>query len=376
MQNRVRSSVSTGVPLTLLALFLAAGISPVLSCCMVPTQYPGDVDQVRQQGAIFFHDGHEVLVLRVNPTFPDFDYGPNRLTWIITVPASPTGYEAVDEVVFEESRELYLSLEGLARAQLPGELITMGVSPGSASLAVMEDVQVGPFKITEVAVKTGSGAGELNEYLSGRGFPTEPEEEVRWFIERNFRFLCIEISPPEGVARFKTEAALPALKIGFPSDRPYFPGKYSARQGNFALALTLFTSKPLDLAALKDMRNKLEARVSAPIQNLFTSKRLGGALASMVEALPGANEVDRWYVNALPSGGFNPTEDGIPQIATWTDDLFFSIGDSGDLPPRWYRGDLPARSPLGRHPFLALGVLASVWLLGIRVVKGRGRGAR
>ena len=58
------------VGVLLCALVLAHGPSGD-ACCMVPREYPGDVDQSMQEVVVAFADGHEDLILRVKPFFKD-----------------------------------------------------------------------------------------------------------------------------------------------------------------------------------------------------------------------------------------------------------------------------------------------------------------
>ncbi|MEM7167025.1 MAG: DUF2330 domain-containing protein [Planctomycetota bacterium] len=334
------------VVLLVAALFMAVGgTSPASSCCMVPLTYPGDVDQSRQDGIVLFHDGREVLLVRVAPTFPDFDYGPDRMAWIVTVPNKPDHYAAIEPEVFTETQQLYYRLRQLASKQRPYDLmptVSMGSDSAVASksaLIIDEVVAVGPYEITPVQAPGPGGAQALNDYLDQRGFPAESLEELEWFTSRDFTFLCVEVRPENGATKFAKNVELPALQISFASEAPYYPARYSARQGNFALGLTVVTSEPLARDSLREMQWQLAART--PLANLFTTKPLPAELSPALAQLPGNGDVERWYVNPIISRGFNRADDDEFSIHTWSGDVTMPIGDSSDGPPSWYSGDGP-----------------------------------
>ena len=59
------------LPACLLAAALLSTPARIDGCCMVPRDYPGDVDQSMQEVLILHADGHEELVIRVRPFFRD-----------------------------------------------------------------------------------------------------------------------------------------------------------------------------------------------------------------------------------------------------------------------------------------------------------------
>ena len=176
-----------------LVLLLAALTLPLsipqraTACLMVPLTYAGDVDQSAQHAVVLFHEGREELILQVEPTFPDEDQGPDRLTWIITVPNDPDQYGVVDDAIFKEAQNLYTRLAQLAEKQRPrtNKLGTLS-NPryGTGSLVVSPTVQVGPYDITPVRGVGADGATALNSYLSEHGFPAESADFLNIF------FLC------------------------------------------------------------------------------------------------------------------------------------------------------------------------------------------
>lgn len=335
---------------------LGTGPRPASACCMVPASWQGDVDQADQHGVVLHHDGHEELILRVAPFFQSAHRTPlaadapppPALEWVVTVPTPPTSYGLVPATVFTDVAALAGRLQRLAAEQYEArtrwELATLGVftlgrtaaAPAAGvwdALDVGPRVRVGPYDITPVKARGREALDTLNRYLAERGFPEEPLDHMAWFVERDFTFLCIHITPPAGAAHLGQRLDLEPLRIGFATDRPYYPAKFSSRQGDFALSLATLTSRPIAQASLGRLRDRL--RADASTANLFTVAPPPASLASAVPA-----GVDRWYVNALTSKGFNPFDDrGQPTISSWTDDVFFDLGGETDEPPGWYYGD-------------------------------------
>ncbi len=341
---------------TILLTALGAAVPTADSCCMVPQDYPGDVDQSVQEVVVLFHDGHEELVLRVAPFFRDAEEAPKTLAWLVTVPSTPSAYETADPAIFGAARELHEKLEDLYEEQKPKPLVPTemlgadGAVKGewneAQGLDIDETVTVGPYAITPVRTRGADAVGELNGYLGENGFATEDPDHLRWFAENDFTFLCIKITPPEGSLRLGKHLDLVPLRIGFKTDKPYYPGKYSANQGNFGLELTLLTTEPVARTSLSQVRSRLWA--SSGKGNLFTTKALPEAFAAAGKAALGSTTPSRWYLNRYDTHGFNRAgKDGKGQIHGWTEDVRWELGGDGDLPPSWYFGD--GKRPI-HHP--------------------------
>ncbi|MEM7261947.1 MAG: DUF2330 domain-containing protein [Planctomycetota bacterium] len=323
------------------ALFAAVVVIGVFTatfaytCCMVPLLYPGDVDQARQD-AVIFHDGTiEDLVLGVSPVFPEGERGPEKLLWIVTIPSPPVDatagieYAVIDRAIFADAQRVARRL--VREQQRPDHSVKSEENAAGSTLAgslIVEDpVQVGPYEITAVRGTTNAAASAaaLNQFLDQRGYPTEPLEEVTWFTERNFTFLCIEITPPDGATHFSTKTKTPALRVSFPCDRVYYPAKYSARQGDFALGLTVFSAGPLEEKDLQATRTKLDS--TSTYGNLDTADDLPGKLGELVSQVPRLSGVSVWYVTPIISYGFNAAIDGdVGAISQWEEDVFLEIG--------------------------------------------------
>ncbi|MCK6438896.1 MAG: hypothetical protein L6Q71_01700 [Planctomycetes bacterium] len=333
--------------------------APLGACCMVPTSYPGDVDQNRQDVVILHHDGHQELVIRVAPFFKGSDVLPEYCAWVLTVPSKPTGYGEISDAVFGEAQRLYQRLEAERERAERMKSATNSNDAASAAgggyrgLNIADPISVGPFTITEVTTEGEEAVGELNRYLGDNGFPKEDLGHMSYFARNNFTFLCIKILPKQGMKTLGKHLDLPALRVGFETKSPYYPGKFSSQQGNFALGLTLLTSDPVDESEIRAIRERLNA-TRPRYDNLWTEGKLGGELEKLT-LLDSFSDVDRWYVNAFPSLGFNEKDgQSKPAIAGWTTDVFFPLTvDAGAF----------LRSPW-LYGVLALGcIAAAIWIV-------------
>ncbi|MCG3183980.1 MAG: hypothetical protein ICCCNLDF_02092 [Planctomycetes bacterium] len=346
--------------LALLMVLLNAGA--LAACCMVPRSYSGDVDQAAQQVVILHRaktddaPGYQEMLIRVQPFFQGAQGNPEYIAWVITVPSKPLRYDVADKAALQAGADLHEKLFQLARRQwadrsqfewpswLPSGMTERGMEDAKSLLTEDAAVQVGPYTITPVRTQGAAALDELNTYLQERGFAAEDREHLAYFVENNFTFLCVRITPPQGQATLGGRLDLPPLVIGFETDELYYPGRFSSRQGNFALDLTLISDKPLATESVSTTRDRLKAigRGYVQLVNLYSVQPLPEALASVLSERARMVEKPRWYVNRIQSEGFNPNDEaGNPAIAGWEDDVFIKVGDNTDeLPGFWYYGDL------------------------------------
>lgn len=318
------------------------------ACAMVPFDYAGDVDQSGQDVVVLHHAGHEELILRIRPFFHEATETPASLAWLVTVPSAPTAYKVIDATIFTEARKLHERLERLYLDQKPTTIRSMlganiwgadgVVTLQALDLEIDEQVRVGPYTITPIRARGAQAVDQLNRYLKSNGFRTEDPAHLAWFAKNEFTFLCIKIRPPGGSVQLGRHLDLIPLQIAFAAERPYYPGMYSANQGDFGLKLTLLTTQPVQLDALSEVGLRLKARQGRA--NLFTTQALPALLAGASTSAGEDGAPERWYLNGLSSRGFNPTgADGKPEILSWTEDVTWALGGEQDLPPSWYYGD-------------------------------------
>ena len=343
--------------LTLAALF--AG--PLSACCMVPKDFAGDVDQSAQRVVIVHREktadapGYQEMLIQVRPFFQGSDANPAYMAWVITLPSKPLRYDVADTAAMQAGSDTHERLFALARQQwadktdlkwpdwLPTAMLAGRDDVASkADSGVIEDptVAVGPYVITPVRASGLDGVKALNEYLGERGFPGEDVEHLNYFVENDFTFLCIRVEPVAGNSTLGRELKLPPLVVGFETEDPYYPAKFSSRQGNFALDLTVITDQTLDTEGFGEMRRRLKAESRGYVQliNLYTLQPLPEALTGALSERAMQDKPARWYVNRIQSKGFNGKGDD--SISRWKDDVFFKGGAPTDeLPGFWYYGD-------------------------------------
>lgn len=324
-------------------LLFAWIVAPVVSaCCMVPRTWDGRVQQNQQKALVLHNDGTEHLILKIAPEFSGKG-APQKMAWVVTVPNLPKNYAVADESIIDDATGMHEKLVRLAMDQwqershlyVPSFSQMMGTSVDGSANAVSEHptINVGPYSITPVQATGQHAVDQLNKYLADEGYPPEEPSHLEYFIENDFTFLCIRVTTGNS-AKLAKNPNMPPLRITFDTDAPYYPAKFSSRQGNFGLDLTIITTDPLD----SDVLQQLILRTGAhPVHrvvlgNLWSTQPLPESIA---EHLPGVDP-DRWYVNRLTTDGFN--DEG--QIAKWKDDLFFTLGSSEDsVPGFWYYGD-------------------------------------
>jgi len=174
----------------------------VEGCCMAPVTYEGSVGQDSQEAILIHRDGVEDLILRIAYRFTPDESGalPEKLTWLIALPAEPSaedGYALANEAIFEE---VFWASRDLLSEQAPVPRDTFsGAAPASESesdsVELGQAVSVGPYDIQPVRGVGQHALEGLNNYLEARGFPTEGAEHMAWFVEHGFTFLCIEVTP-------------------------------------------------------------------------------------------------------------------------------------------------------------------------------------
>ncbi len=251
------------------------------SCCMVPASFLGSISQ-NAQDAIIFHQGNrEELILRINYRITG-DSMPDQFAWIVTTPTEPDAYRVANE-------DLFTSVDRWASALLtprPSPVSTgcgLGCSKNDhpaanlaheeTSLIFGEFAEVGPFSIQPVRARGADALEALNAWLKKNGFPSEDPGHMKWFIEKEFTFLCIKVTPPEGKTAVPKSSFLPPLQISFESEKLYYPLMFSARQGRFALSLYTLTDQPLNFGASKHSLERIHWYGSGLYKNVEVAQK-------------------------------------------------------------------------------------------------------
>jgi len=68
--------------------------------------------------------------------------------------------------------------------------------------------------------------------------------DMKWL--NGFTFLCVKVTPPAGGDAVGSRGMLKPLQISFATPAPYYPLKFSSRQGMFELNVWLLTKQKID----------------------------------------------------------------------------------------------------------------------------------
>jgi hypothetical protein len=324
-----------------LALVIAALSAPTAEpCCMVPAGYKGSISQSGQEAILFHDQGREDLILKIHYEIRG-DAMPDRFAWIITVPNEPDGYAVADPDLFRQVHDWAMNLvrppvpsRGIAAPALKAE----GLEFGRA-------VRVGPYDIQPVRALGREALEGLNAWLSANGFPTEEPSHMAYFVDHKFTFLCIKVRPAEGEKSVAQSAGLVPLQLSFRTEQPYYPLRFSSRQGVFDVTLYAFTRDLFDFRRSGESLRRINWKDKGYQSNVAVGPELfPSALSKAYEKGGFAGRGGRWHLNVLQGIGVNQGD----TIATWPDDLFFAT----------------VAPPMGAEdlllPLAALGVLAFV----------------
>ena len=353
----------TRLLLSLTCLLLGAALfiqttEQARACCMVPADFLGDIGQAEQRALLVHREGIEDLILGITyEVTPDANGKlPEKLTWLIALPAEPLekdGYGLADEAIFDELSEL--ARKKLIRKLERPRSNTGGIADAADDAAEEEPkalansielgraVEIGPYDIQPVRGVGENALKGLNTYLKQRGFPEEDPDHMAWFVEHGFTFLCIEVKPEEGEATLGAGAPLPPLRVRFETEYPYYPLRYSSQQGDFSLALYTLTEQPIDLKKSKSVLEAIRwenrpgtwtdfayAKWKAPQRVSMLDLFLHGvSLESTPEETRAFLANDAGWSFGLFMG--RPNHRDRP-ISGWTGDCFFTLEDQEIAP--------------------------------------------
>ncbi len=304
------------------------------ACCMVPRGYPGSIGQDGQRGILVHRDGREDLLLGIRYRIKG-ETLPDRFAWVITVPSEPDRYALVDAKEFLDA----FTWAAARLAPPPPKDWSLGASRGSVMAPAAEATPldfgrrevVGPYDIQPVRARGLPALGALNEWLGANGFPTEDPDHMAWFVEHGFTFLAVKVAPPAGETAVTAAAALPPLHLSFASERPYYPLKFSSRQGVFPLDLVTLTAEAIDYEKSADALRRIGWADTGLLRNVSVgAPDLPGAIPEPLRAPAGPGTT--WYLNFLTPRRVNAGD----TIRTWTDDVFLATGPlPADVPWPW-----------------------------------------
>jgi hypothetical protein len=300
---------------SLLGFLALAATTPVESCCMVPANYKGTISQSAQEAVIFHADGREELILKINYKITG-DTLPDRFAWVVTVPNAPDAYEVADVKLFED---VFPWAQKLVVPPTKGEGDTLA---GRAhGLEIGKPVKVGPYTIVPVKALGKEALTGLNQWLADNGFPKEDPAHMEYFVENSFTFLCVKFDPPKEKKTVDAEGGVPPLHLSFKSETPYYPLRFSSRQGVFDVNLYVFTKEKFDY---KESSESL-ARINVAEKSGFSTnvevdpKDFPKTLKAAYEKSKFKDNTGKWRLNVLRAKDVNKGN----SIAKWKTDIFF-----------------------------------------------------
>ena len=296
---------------------LVIGTLIVLGCCMVPVTYKGSIGQNAQE-AVLIHDGdREELVLRINYRITGKKM-PDSFVWVITTPKEPDAYALADPELFKEMFDLSEKLVvPISKSRFQGD--SAGVIPEGVELGT--HVKVGPYDIQPVRGVGANALTGLNKWLKANGFPTEAPDHMTYFVKNNFTFLCIRITPPEKKKSVSSGGLLPPLHLSFQTPTPYYPLRFSSRQGVFDVNLHVLTRKELDYKASDATLKKLNWWSKNYKKNVaITTKTMPETLKKVFMKSVWKDKVGTWNYNNIRCSNVNKGD----TIGKWKKDVFFN----------------------------------------------------
>lgn len=287
----------------------------VESCCMVPASYNGTISQSAQE-AVLVHDGdREELILKINykisgKTLPD------RFAWVITVPNEPDEYAVADKALFQD---MFAWANPLVVRESRNKSLGRG-GAGHEGIVLGKPVNVGPYAIQPVRALGRQALEGLNTWLEQNGFPAETPRHMEYFVDNQFTFLCVKFSPPAKKQAVDAEGGVPPLHLSFKSAHPYYPLRFSSRQGVFDVNLYVLTKKDFDYQKSGDSLKRINWSETDLKRNVLVApSSFPDTLKELYAKTRFKHDAGNWRLNVLRTRQTNRGN----AIARWTEDIFF-----------------------------------------------------
>lgn len=314
---------------------LAINACELNACMMVPKDFEGRISQNRHQAILIHHGNQEELILRINYKITGAK-APSQFAWIITTPTEPSAYHLADANIFSETSRWADRLTQPPRKKRPTARALGALANDAKPAAALEFGKrevVGPYDIQPVRARGRDALVALNQWLSENGFPTEDPDHMKYFIDKEFTFLCVKIQSAPGADAVASSALLPPLHLTFESENPYYPLLFSSRQGVFDVELITLTDQSLDYggsyhALTKQLRwSAPRYRKNVPVQADDLPPSLAAAMKKSKKAAKQAN----WKLNVIRGSRVNAEPFA---IAGWKSDVFLAKNSERPAPLR------------------------------------------
>ena len=315
----------------LISTFLISATTLSQACLMAPKTYKGEIGQNMHEAVMFHADGREELVLGIKYNLrPDKgEKLPETFAWVITVPNEPDHYTLAERSIFKKT---FAWADPLVNVSPPtNSFDSKRKARTSDGILLSDEVKIGPYTI-QPGMHAIKG---LNKWLDDNGFPQEDVAHMKYFIENNFTFLCVKVNPAATKKSVPGAGAIKPLHLSFASEQPYFPLKFSSRQGVFGVNVWMFTKDKIDskkcdpifaqLAVGKSQSlDKITLRGDYQSENVSVkSQDFPAPLAKLLKntQYEKVKNTKQWNLSLIRSKAVNQKI----KIADWKTDLFFPL---------------------------------------------------
>lgn len=309
------------VAVLLALVIVAAGPAvPSLACIHQPATYKGSIGTTAQEALIFYADGQEELILKVNYKASDKEL--SSFAWIVTVPNEPTAYATAEGKVFEDT---FTWAEKLLERPVKAEANNLGSLDKTDSVELGKAVKVGPYDIQPVRGKGKDAVEGLNQWFTQNGFNAMGADQLAYFAENNFTFLCVKIVAAKDEKELSVAGDLPPLQVSFKTDAPYLPLKLFAASQAFELNMYVLTKKEFDYKASEGALKKIGWGVKYSdllMHNVeVNSNAFPQTLKNVYQksAFKGVNA--KWFLNRIHVDKVNEGK----ALAKWKEDFFLKV---------------------------------------------------
>ncbi|MBI3831088.1 MAG: DUF2330 domain-containing protein [Planctomycetes bacterium] len=303
---------------------IAIALAPALqtnACMHAPRDYKGSVGSSAQEAIAFFKDGKEELILKVN--YKTSGEGPSSFAWVVTVPNEPDAYAVAEGPLFED---VFTWANGLLEIPANSREVDGADQTNSLGVELGKQVKVGPYDIQPVRGKGKDAVVGLNGWFEKNGFAAIGAQELAYFAEHNFTFLCVKVVPGKDQKALSGSGDLPPLQVSFKTEKLYYPLKLSSSAGELELNLYTLTAKEFDFEGSGDALKKVGwgSRYADHLQHNvkvnaadFPKTLKQAFVKSAFKDEPGGG----WFLNQIHVHGVNKSK----ELANWKEDLFFKV---------------------------------------------------
>lgn len=229
--------------------------TPVEACLHPAKEFKYPIKAGAQRGLVMFHGGKQHLV--VAPSYNiegvpkeriknDAIEGFNSLAMIIPVPNLPESYAEADAKLFTE-------LDDFTEPQEVPDLKDAKKSRNGANghgeddqdgVTFYESVKAGAYTIQPIKAGGEKGGIELNTWLDQNGFGAVRDDLLKYYIDNNFYWLAVKLSADKGLP---VSGNLKPLHLTVETEKPFFPLKIRAGEGEFDAELWVICTEKIDL---------------------------------------------------------------------------------------------------------------------------------